>query len=112
VADVNVGGGRLEMDTDAVRSLTDNLNRTGDDLAAQLTAIFQRMSANEPGIGTNAGAADFALNYGIAATGLKESAANVDPTFKAFGTSTNQAVADYERADREQAEAIRRAGGE
>jgi hypothetical protein len=105
---VNVDGGRLEMETDAVRAGADGLREAGDAFAAGLEKIKDEMRRTEPGIGTNSGAADFLANYRASAPGMMLSAGNVDKTFKGFGSSAVEAAADYERTDREQQEAIHR----
>lgn len=105
---VNVDGGRLEMETDAVRAGADKLIEAGAVFAAGLEKVRDEMRRTEPGIGTNAGAADFLANYLGIAPGMMLSAGNVDKTFKGFASSAAEAAADYERTDREQQEAIRR----
>jgi hypothetical protein len=105
---VNVDRGRLKMETDAVRAGAGDLGKAGDAFAAGLKKIKDEMRRTEPGIGTNAGAADFLANYLASAPGMMLSAENVDKTFKGFGSSAVEAAADYERTDREQQEAIRR----
>jgi hypothetical protein len=111
MADVNVGGGRLEMDTDGARAGAAALTQAGTDFANALKTLEERMRAAEPGIGTNSGAAEFRQQYEGTAVGMKESAGNVQATFNAFATSVTDAATQYEEVDRKYQEEIRRTSG-
>jgi hypothetical protein len=110
---INLDGGRLEMDTDATGAAMRSLEQHGSDFESLYRAAADLITANEDAIGTHHQLCQgFRTNYEATATSLRESVANVKPTFAKFAEGGNGQIAEYIRVDQEHSEEIKRAGTE
>jgi hypothetical protein len=111
VGTTEVGGGRLEMDTDAVRVAMERLTAAGTECAAEWGRLVLRITDNETGLGTNSASAAFRQQYEASVPVLKESVANVGPQFELFARNATDDATKYERADHEYQQRIQRLTG-
>ena len=111
MANVNLGGGPMKMDTTGVRTGGQALSAAGGDLHSKVDAIVQRIVDAEPAIGTGPDADGFHLGYNLPATDVKTSAAAGTDTLKEFGNGMTKQADYYEETDQKYSQTIRRSSG-
>ena len=108
---INIDGGRLEMDTEATAAAMQSLVQHGTEFESLYRAAADLIAANEDAIGTHHQLCQaFRRNYTTTAASLRESAANIAPTFAAFADGGTAQIGEYIRVDQEYSEEIKRAG--
>ncbi|GAB3938178.1 hypothetical protein GCM10029976_052290 [Kribbella albertanoniae] len=104
-----VKAGRMEMDTDVVRTSGSSLKATGTQAATDAESIIQRIVAGEAAIGTGSAADNFHLGYNLPATSTKEGSKAAAKTLGDLGTSMIEDAAKYEEIDQQYRAALDRA---
>lgn len=92
---INLGGGRLEMDTDVVSAAMTALSASGETFKSAWVGVDSAIRANEAGLGKGELAQQFVPNYHASADALRPCADGIEPTCAAYAEGGSLAVTDY-----------------
>jgi hypothetical protein len=96
-----VNAGRMEMDTDVVRTSGSSMTATGAQAATAAEQIIQRINDNEFSIGTGSAADNFHLQYNLPATSVKDGTRAAAKTMTDLGNSLIEEAGRYEQVDQQ-----------
>ncbi|MBM7790155.1 hypothetical protein [Tenggerimyces flavus] len=107
---INIGGGRLEMDTHVVGAAMTELRSAGEAFKSAWATADAAIRANEWGLGSDDLAQQFVPNYQASAEALRPCAEGIEPTCTAYADGGDLAVKDYCDVNERLAAQIRGAG--
>lgn len=92
---INIGGGRLEMDTHLVGGAMNDLRSAGQRFKTDWASVDAAIRANEAGLGSDDLAQNFLPNYHATGDALRPCAEGIEPTCVAFADGADSAIKDY-----------------